>query len=149
MRVNQKGIDLIKNLEGFRAKPYLCSAGVATIGYGSTYYENGVRVKLSDPPITEEWADLLLRKTLQHYELSVDVMTRDDISQNQFNALVSFAYNVGVTNFKNSTLLKRVNANPNDPDIKIQFARWIRAEGKIIKGLVKRRAIEANLYFSG
>ena len=149
MKVSQNGINLIKKFEGFRAKPYLCAAGVATIGYGSTYYENGVRVKLTDSPITEDWADQLLRNVLKQYELSVDVMTRDDITQNQFDALVSFAYNVGIQNFKNSTLLKRVNANPNDPDIKIQFARWIRAEGKILKGLVKRRGIEANLYFSG
>lgn len=149
MKVSQNGINLIKKFEGFKSKPYLCAAGVATIGYGSTYYENGARVKLTDSPITEDWADQLLRNVLKQYELSVDVMTRDDISQNQFDALVSFAYNVGIQNFKTSTLLKRVNANPNDPDIKIQFARWIRAEGRILKGLVKRREIEANLYFSG
>lgn len=149
MKVSQNGINLIKKFEGFKSKPYLCAAGVATIGYGSTYYENGARVKLSDSPITEDWADQLLRNVLKQYELSVDVMTRDDISQNQFDALVSFAYNVGIQNFKTSTLLKRVNANPKDPDIKIQFARWIRAEGRILKGLVKRREIEANLYFSG
>ncbi len=123
MKVSQNGINLIKKFEGFKSKPYLCAAGVATIGYGSTYYENGARVKLSDSPITEDWADQLLRNVLKQYELSVDVMTRDDISQNQFDALVSFAYNVGIQNFKTSTLLKRVNANPKDPDIKIQFAR--------------------------
>jgi lysozyme len=75
-------------------------------------------------------------------------MTRDDITQNQYDALVSFAYNVGLTNFKNSTLLKRINANPKDPDITNQFMKWIRAGGRVIRGLITRRRVEAQLYFS-
>lgn len=148
MRISQKGIELIKRFEGFSSLPYLCSAGVPTIGYGSTYYENGKRVTLSDPPISEEWAEQLLRILVVHYEKGVDSFTRDDITQNQFDALVSFAYNVGVTNFKNSTLLKRINANPNDPDITKQFMRWIRAGGRVVKGLINRRRLESQLYFS-
>lgn len=148
MRLSQKGLNLIKHFEGFRSTPYLCSAGVPTIGYGSTYYANGAKVKLSDSPISEEWAEELLKKVVTHYEFGVDSMTRDDINQNQFDALVSFAYNVGLINFKNSTLLKRINANPKDPDITKQFMRWTRAGGKIIKGLITRRTMEANLYFS-
>ncbi len=148
MKLSQKGLDLIKKFEGFSAKPYLCSAGVPTIGYGSTYYANGVKVKMTDSPISEEWAEELLQKVVTHYERGVDSMTRDDINQNQFDALVSFAYNVGLTNYKNSTLLKRVNANPKDPDIQKQFMKWVRAAGKVIKGLINRRTVEANLYFS-
>lgn len=148
MKLSQKGLDLIKKFEGFSAKPYLCSAGVPTIGYGSTYYANGVKVKMTDSPISEEWAEELLQKVVTHYERGVDSMTRDDINQNQFDALVSFAYNVGLTNYKNSTLLKRINANPKDPDIQKQFMKWVRAGGKVIKGLINRRTIEANLYFS-
>lgn len=148
MKLSQKGLDLIKKFEGFSAKPYLCSAGVPTIGYGSTYYANGVKVKMADSPISEEWAEELLQKVVTHYERGVDSMTRDDINQNQFDALVSFAYNVGLTNYKNSTLLKRVNANPKDPDIQKQFMKWVRAAGKVIKGLINRRTVEANLYFS-
>lgn len=148
MKLSQKGLDLIKKFEGFSAKPYLCSAGVPTIGYGSTYYANGKKVKLTDSPISEEWAEELIKHTVTHYERGVDSMTRDDINQNQFDALVSFAYNVGLTNYKNSTLLKRINANPKDPDIQKQFMKWVRAGGKVIKGLINRRTLEAQLYFS-
>jgi len=148
MRLSQNGLTLIKKFEGFRSHPYLCSAGIPTIGYGSTYYENGVRVKLSDSPISEEWAEELLKKNVVHYDVAVNSLTRDDITQNQYDALVSFAYNVGVTNFKNSTLLKRVNANPKDPNITNQFMKWIRAGGRVIKGLILRRKEEAQLYFS-
>lgn len=148
MQASQKGLDLIKRFEGFRSKPYLCPAGVPTIGYGSTYYQNGVKVKLTDPAISEEAAEQLLKVNLVHYERGVDSMTKDHISQTQFDALVSFAYNVGLVNYKNSTLLKRVNADPNDPDIEKQFMRWVRAGGKVIKGLIVRRNAEAALYFS-
>ncbi len=148
MHLSQNGLALIKKFEGFRANPYLCSAGIPTIGYGSTYYENGVRVKLSDSPISEEWAEELLKKNVVHYDVAVNSLTRDDITQNQYDALVSFAYNVGVTNFKNSTLLKRVNANPKDPNITNQFMKWIRAGGRVVKGLILRRREEAQLYFS-
>jgi len=75
-------------------------------------------------------------------------MVVSSINQNQFDALVSFCYNVGVTNFKKSTLLKIVNNNPNDPNVAIQFGRWIRANGRVLAGLVKRRKSEADLYFS-
>jgi len=126
----------------------LCPAGVPTIGYGSTYYQNGVKVKLTDPAISEEAAEQLLKVNLVHYERGVDSMTKDHINQTQFDALVSFAYNVGLVNYKNSTLLKRVNADPNDPDIEKQFMRWVRAGGKVIKGLIVRRNAEAALYFS-
>ena len=148
MQISQKGLDLVKRFEGFRAKPYLCPAGVPTIGYGSTYYENGVKVKLTDRSISEEWAEELLRRNMVHYERGVDAMTKDHVNQNQFDALVSFAYNTGLVNYKNSTLLKRINANPNDPDIEKQFMRWVRAGGKVIKGLITRRQAEATLYFS-
>ncbi len=148
-KVSQKGINLIKYFEEFRSAAYRCSAGIPTIGYGTTFYPNGQRVTMSDPPINEEWAEQLLLKNLIYFEASVDSYTRDDINQNQFDALVSFTYNVGVNNFRYSTLLKRVNNNPNDPDITRQFSRWIRAEGKVLKGLVKRRTMEAQLYFSG
>lgn len=147
MRISPNGLTLLKRFEGFRAKPYLCSAGVPTIGYGNTYYENGIRVKLTDSPIDENWAEQLLKSILTHYELGVDSVTTDNITQNQFDALVIFAYNVGVVNFKKSTLLKLVNQNPNDPNIAKQFMRWTRAGGKVIKGLVLRRNLESQLYF--
>jgi len=140
-------IELIKKFEGFSKIPYLCPANVATIGYGSTRYANGLKVTLSDSPITELQAINLLKDTLKQYELAVDAYCRDDINQNQFDALVDFAYNCGNANLKSSTLLKKVNANPNDITIGLEFAKWNKGGGKILNGLVKRRAAESELYF--
>jgi len=148
MRISEKGILLIKRWEGFSADPYICPAGVVTIGYGNTYYENGVKIKMSDPPINEKRADAMLRNIVRHYELGVDSMTRDDITQNQFDALVSFAYNVGLEAFRKSTLLKKVNANPNDRLISNQFLRWNKSRGRVLQGLTKRRIEEARIYFA-
>ena len=108
-KISKKGIDLIKKFEGLKLKPYLCSAGVPTIGYGNTFYENGKKVQLSDPAISQERADQLLAFTLTSFEKYVDSFCRDDISQNQFDALVSFCFNLGPNSLKSSTLLKKVN----------------------------------------
>ena len=145
--INEDGINLIIKWEGLRLKPYLCSAGVPTIGYGSTRYADGRKVKLNDAPISKEMALLLFEKTITIYEDAVDVYTRDDINQNQFNALVSFAYNLGNQALKNSTLLKKVNYNPNDKNIALEFAKWVNAGGKRIEGLVNRRNDEIKMYF--
>lgn len=147
-KASQKGLDLIKRFEGLELKPYKCPAGIPTIGYGNTYYPSGSKVKLTDPVITKEKAEELLKFLLGSYEKSVDSFCRDDISQNQFDALVSFAYNCGVNNLKSSTLLKKVNANPNDPTIKAEFLKWNKASGRVLAGLTKRRQAEADLYFS-
>ena len=147
-KTSKKGIDLIKKYEGFRSKPYLCPAKVPTIGYGATYYPNGQKVKLSDPAIDEKHASILLEAMLVPYEKAVDSFCRDDINQNQFDALVSFAYNLGTSALKNSTLLKKVNKNPNDKSIALEFNKWVNAGGKKLEGLVKRRTEESKLYFS-
>lgn len=147
-KTSKKGIDLIKKYEGFRSKPYLCPAKVPTIGYGATYYPNGQKVKLTDAAIDEKHATLLLEAMLVPYEKSVDSFCRDDINQNQFDALVSFAYNLGTSALKNSTLLKKVNTNPNDPAISKEFAKWVNAGGRRLEGLVKRRKEEAKIYFT-
>lgn len=145
---SQKGLDLIKRFEGLSLKPYLCPASICTIGYGNTYYPSGAKVKLTDPEITKEKAEELLKFLLVSYEKSVDSFCRDDINQNQFDALVSFAYNCGVNNLKSSTLLKKVNINPHDPTIKAEFLKWNKGGGKVLAGLTKRRQAEADLYFS-
>lgn len=148
-KISQKGINLIKKYEGFYSKPYLCPAGVPTIGYGTTFNrKTGKRVSLSDKPITEREAEELLRLDLDFFEKGVDRYTRDDISQHQFDALVSFAYNVGLGNLQRSTLLRKINNNPKEKGIVYQFTRWNRANGRILRGLTKRRQDEANLYFS-
>jgi lysozyme len=148
MRISNSGIELIKRWEGFRSDPYVCPAGVVTIGYGNTYYENGAKIRMSDPPISTSRAEALLRNTVKHYEAGVDSMTRDDITQAQFDALVSFAYNVGLEALRKSTLLKKVNANPNDILIYNQFLRWNKAGGRVLQGLTKRRKEEARMYFT-
>lgn len=149
-KISQAGIDLIKSFESFRAEPYP-DPGTGnlpiTIGYGSTYYEDGTRVKLTDPPITEARATELLMNVLTAYEKAVDSFCRDDLNQNQFDALVSFAYNIGITALKNSTLLQLVNINPADPKIRKQFRLWHKSGGRSLKGLIRRRDAEADLYF--
>jgi lysozyme len=146
--IGAKGLNLIKLFEGFRAKPYICSGGANTIGYGATYYPNGVRVTMQDKAITEAQASTMLMNMLGIYEKAVDSFTRDDINQNQFDALVAFAYNVGTNALKNSTLLKKVNKNPQDVKIRNEFLKWNKASGKVLKGLTNRRVAEANLYES-
>lgn len=147
-KIGKKGLDLIKKWEGFRSKPYLCPAGVPTIGYGSTRYDNGKRVNTFDREITEKRAEELLLNTLSQFELAIDAYCRDEITQNQFDALVSLCYNIGAGNFKSSTLLKLVNNNPNDPKIRDAFMLWCYAAKIKLKGLEMRRQEEADLYFT-
>ena len=147
-KTSKNGIAFIKKYEGFKSKPYLCPANVPTIGYGATYYPNGQKVKLKDPAIDEKHASLLLEAMLNPYEKAVDSYCRDDINQNQFDALVSFAYNLGNSALKSSTLLKKANVNPNDSTIKNEFNKWVYADGIKLNGLVKRRIEESNLYFT-
>ena len=147
-KTGAKGVELIKKFEGFRAAPYKCPAGVPTIGYGATFYPGGKKVTMADKSISESEATDLLKSMLTSFEKYVDSYCRDDINQNQFDALVSFAYNLGPANLKSSTLLKKVNANPADPTIKDEIMKWTKAGGKVLKGLVTRRTAEAELYFS-
>ncbi len=148
MRISKSGIELIKHYEGFRSRAYKCSAGVVTIGYGTTYYPNGLRVKITDE-ITEPKAEELLLQNLVSFEKEVDVMTTDDITQSQFDALVSFAYNLGSNALKGSTLLKKVNKNTKDQTIPSEFSKWVKAGGKTLQGLATRRISEAKLYSTG
>lgn len=148
MKISQKGLDLLKRFEGVRLKPYLCPAGIPTISIGCTYYPDGTKVRMTDPEITQAKATEIFLNVLKHYESSVDSFTRDDITQNQFDALVSFAYNVGTGALKKSKLLKKVNANPNDKFIESQFLIWNKVNGVPVKGLTLRRQAESKLYFS-
>ena len=141
-------IDLVKSFEGFFSKPYLCPAKVPTIGYGTILYPNGKKVTLQDLPIDEKKAIEFMRFELNQKAKEVDAMTSDAVTQHQFDALVSFAYNCGSGALKGSTLLKRVNANPSDPTIIDAFLMWTKADGKTLNGLVRRRKAEAKLYFS-
>lgn len=140
MKTSNKGIDLIKKYEGFRAKAYKCPADKWTIGYGHTR-----NVKPTDV-ITLHEAERFLRQDVEFAEKEVNRHNLD-INQNQFDALVSFVFNLGVGNFARSTLLRKIKSNPNDPTIRKEFERWIYAGGKVLNGLVRRRKEEAELYF--
>ncbi|MBB2148780.1 glycoside hydrolase family protein [Pedobacter gandavensis] len=143
---SNKGIQFLIQEEGLVKRPYLDQVGVPTIGIGCTYYENGTKVKITDPPISTERAIKLFRNLLRNYELAVYSNTRDDINHNQFDSLTSFTFNVGASGFRSSTLLKKVNENKEDPSIKLAFEAWKNAGGKPI--LLARRKREAELYFT-
>ncbi|WP_312148845.1 lysozyme [Empedobacter sp.] len=148
MNTGKKGLELIKKYEGFYPKPYRDPIGIPTIGYGATYYPDKKKVTMQDKPLTEKQASELLAEMLKVYENQVALLVRKPINQNQFDALVSFAYNLGATNLSKSTLLKKVNVNPNDKSIADEFVKWNRAGGKVLNGLTKRRKDEGALYFS-
>ena len=148
MKLDKSGYDLIKSFEGLSLKPYKCSAGIATIGFGNTYYENNVKVQMSDAVITKQRAEDLLKLNADRFAVKVSSIVHKPINQNQFNALVSFAYNVGSGALASSTLLKLVNINPNDAMIAKEFLKWNKAGGKPIQGLTNRRIKESALYFT-
>ncbi|MEO3210687.1 lysozyme [Parabacteroides distasonis] len=141
MRTGQRGINLIKQHEGLRLEAYRCPAGVFTIGYGHTA---GVR---RGDVIDAQRAEQLLAEDLGESEA---VVNREcpGLSQNRFDALVSFVFNVGTGNFLKSTLLKCVKANPENVNIRYEFSRWTRSKGVELAGLMRRRRAEADLYFS-
>lgn len=141
MKTSDKGIDLIKKYEGFRAKAYKCPSDKWTIGYGHT-----LNVKSTDV-IDKAQAEYFLRQDVEFAEKEVNRHNLN-INQNQFDALVSFVFNLGVGNFARSTLLRKIKSNPDDPTIRKEFERWVYVGGKILTGLIKRRKEEANLYFT-
>jgi lysozyme len=147
MKTNQQGIKLLHDFEGLKLNAYLCPAKVWTIGYGNTRYEDGTPVKSGDV-ITKERAESLFLRILDTFERGVLSRVRSTLNANQFSALVCLSYNIGLGNFGNSTLLRLVNANPNNPEIRAQFLRWNKAGGREMQGLTRRRIAESNLYFS-
>ena len=147
-----KCFDFIKSSEGLKLAAYQDSAGIWTIGFGTIIYEDNNPVKKGDV-ITQQRADQLIEREISFKTAKVNAaLATVDLNQNQFDALVSFAYNVGTGALLGSTLLKRVKANPADPTIRDAFLVWNKAHvnGKLvaIKGLTNRRAAEADLYFS-
>ena len=147
MHTSKNGIEIIKRFESFRSKPYLCPAGVPTIGYGTTVYPSGKKVTILDPEITESEANVYLSYDLVKFEKSVSAYVTKNINQNQFDALVSFTYNLGSDALRKSTLLKKINKNPSDASIRTEFGKWVKARGVTLKGLISRRLAESNLYF--
>lgn len=147
MKLDNNGYKLITGFEGLRLTPYLCSARIPTIGYGNTYYPNGKHVTLLDEKITQEQAFEMFKEVADRFALAVNRQLKKEVTQNQFNSLVSFAYNVGTGNFASSTLLNKVNINPNDLSIKTEFLKWNKVNKTAIKGLTIRRNQEQINYF--
>ena len=146
MKLSKQGLNLIKEFEGFVAKPYLCPAGIPTIGYGSTRYLDGTKVSLRDPRITKEQAEELLLNTLVSFETGVAKAVKVELEQNEYDALVSLCYNIGVGNFTSSTLVRLLNDGEAPIDVAAQFLRWNRANSRVIPGLTTRRERERALF---
>ena len=146
MKVNKLGIDMMHHFEGCRLQAYQCSAKVWTIGWGNTYYQDKRPVKQGDV-ITQAQANELFEMVMNEFAIEVRKALTKELNENQFSALVCFAYNVGVGNLKKSTLLRKANINPNDETIAGEFAKWNKAGGKVLNGLTRRRLAEADLYF--
>ena len=142
MKPSQNCINLIKKFEGCHLKAYKCPAGLWTIGYGNTQWTDGKSVK-EGQEISLYKAESLLTFYVEKFASQIKI----NVNQNQFDALVSFAYNTGIGAFNKSTLKKMVIDNPGNPLIKDEFLKWVAKGSSYEKGLTKRRIEESNLYF--
>lgn len=140
MNISQKGIDLIKKFEGCRLTAYKCPSNVLTIGYGHTGSDVYVGKK-----ITQKEAEYLLKNDIIVHCNNVNKLVKVPLTQNQFDALVSFEFNIGYGQFSKSTLLKLLNEKKYKESAE-QFERWVYSNGKVLQGLVKRRTEEKNLF---
>jgi len=136
---------IIKDFEGCHLKAYLCPAKVWTIGYGSTIHQNGIKVKKGDQ-ITQAQAEQYLQIEIERRSAAMALPSH--LNENQVEALVSFAYNLGLGAWDRSTLRKKVLINSSDPTIRDEFMKWNKAGGQILRGLTRRRKAEADLYFT-
>ncbi|AVU30240.1 muraminidase [Serratia marcescens] len=146
MQISKTGIELIKRFEGLELKAYQDSVGVWTIGYGWTQPVDGKKVG-PDMVIDQATADRLLKCGVVQYEQGVNQLVKVKITQGQFDALVSFAYNLGLRSLSTSTLLQKLNAGDNQGSAD-QFGCWVNAGGVELKGLVKRRSAEREMFLS-
>jgi lysozyme len=166
MKINELGIKLIKQFESLHdgdlkivgLQPKMCPAQIWTVGWGHALVDPVTRKFLKGPAdkekayamypaMTEVEAEQLLKRDLESFSGAVTRLLKVKLNDNQFSALVSFAYNVGAGNLQKSTLLRLINANPNDPGITAQFMRWNKAGGIELRGLTRRREAESLLYF--
>jgi lysozyme len=144
MRISDNGINCIKQFEGFSSNVYICSAGKRTIGYGHVLLENEKYERIS-----EEEAEQMLRIDLLKAENAVARNVVVLLAQCQFDAIVSLVFNIGAAAFQRSTLRHKINVDAEDEEIAREFTRWIYAGGRVLPGLIKRRAAEAKMYIYG
>jgi len=147
MQINAGGLSIILVAEGFVATPYRCPAGIASIGYGSTILLDGRRVTMASKAVTKNEAKALLRRHLDHVESDILRVVRVPLNQNEFSALCSFVYNLGISRLISSTLKMRLNRNERLGAAN-EFPKWRRANGRILRGLVIRREAERQLFLT-
>jgi len=151
MKVSSSFFSLLEYFEGFVSCPYKDSAGVPTIGIGTTRYPDGTRVKMTDECVKHDKAIFYATNAIAGVEWAISSLGLN-LTQNQFDALVSFVYNIGTGAFSGSTLLKKLKVNPNDLSIRQEFMKWtkVRVNGELTTSdwQVKRRTREANLYYN-
>ena len=139
MKISKNGLDLIKHFEGCELEAYKCPAGVWTIGYGH------IKTAVEGMTITQHQADEMLIEEMNEYEGYINNSVRVDLTQNQFDAMVSWVYNLGSGNLNTSTLLKVLNSG-DYAGVPEQLLRWNKAGGRVLEGLPRRRQAEADLF---
>ena len=145
MQLSKEGLDFLVLNEGLRLRPYLDSKGVPTIGIGSTFYENGTKVKMTDKKISVARAYELAGKVLEDFTKSIEKVIKVELKQNQVDALISFTYNIGVGAFKRSTCLRKLN-NKDYKGAADAMLLFNKVDGVVNQGLVNRRARERKLF---
>ena len=145
MKISEMGLELIKEFEGFSANAYLCPAKIPTIGYGNTFWEDGRKVKLGEQISKTNALELLELVANKDFADKIFPLIKVKVSQNQFDAMVSLAYNIGVGNFSKSTLLKKVNSGDFD-GASFEFLKWNKSGNKELLGLTRRREREKDLF---
>tara|TARA_R110000737_G_scaffold125041_1_gene157493 strand:+ start:4676 stop:5119 length:444 start_codon:yes stop_codon:yes gene_type:complete len=145
VKTGKPGLEIIKHFEGFSSDPYLCPADVATIGYGATYGFDHKRITMDHRPISLEEGEALLAQELGSVERSVRRLVRVALTQNQFDALVSFTFNLGSGRLQSSTLRSKLNRGDYE-GASLEMPKWRKAGGRVLAGLVKRRFSEQKLF---
>lgn len=147
MKISERGLNLIKRYEGLRLRPYKCPAGLWTVGYGHVIGDGRTLPESARRTYTKEEVDSLLQKDVARFERGVLRLCPVPLTQGQFDALVSFSFNFGLGNLERSTLRMKTNRGETDRAAK-EFLKWVRANGKVLSGLVNRRKDEARLFLS-
>ena len=145
MTISNKGLELIKEFEGFSANAYLCPAKIPTIGYGNTFWQDGRKVRLGEQISKTKALELLEFVANKDFANKIFPLIKVEVNQNQFDAMTSLAYNIGVGAFSNSTLLKKVNAK-DFAGAGDEFLKWDKSGGQRLFGLTRRRQSEKELF---
>ena len=148
MHINERGIEIVKSFEGLALRPYVCAGGVNSVGYGATHSSTGGPIDLDMEPITEDEAEALLIRDLESAEGWVSRLIKTALTENQYSALVSFTFNVGGGGaLQRSTLRMKLNRGEYQGAAD-EFPKWRMAGGRILAGLVRRRAAERSLFLA-